>query len=123
MSNRDLIAKSMSEAELQANVIDAARKLGWRIAHFRPAKTEKGWRTPVEADGKGFPDLVLANGKTVVFAELKSQKGRVEPEQWAWIDALMVGMQCQAFLWRPSDWMNGTIESVLSILSVSEVKA
>jgi hypothetical protein len=48
---------------------------GWRAAHFRPARTAKGWRTPVAADGAGFPDLVLVRRTRIVAAELKS--GRV----------------------------------------------
>ena len=47
----------MSERELQDAVIQLARLLGWRVAHFRPAMTTRGWRTPVSADGAGFPDL------------------------------------------------------------------
>lgn len=117
MANRDLIAKSMSEAELLANVIDAAQKLGFMVAHFRPAKTAQGWRTAVQGDGKGFPDLVIANGKHVVFAELKSSKGRVETPQREWLDATQVGYQCQSFLWRPEHWMSGEIESILTVMS------
>lgn len=52
------IRPSISEAELQSAVIELARTLGYRVAHFRAARTAQGWRTPVEADGAGFPDLV-----------------------------------------------------------------
>jgi hypothetical protein len=46
-----------TEREFQRQVIDLARLLGWRCAHFRPGRTARGWRTPVQADGAGFPDL------------------------------------------------------------------
>jgi hypothetical protein len=91
-----------TEADFQAAVIDLARTLGWRVAHFRPARTEQGWRTPVAADGKGFPDLVLCRDR-VIYAELKPARGRVSDEQLLWLDAL-AGAGAEAHLWRPDDW-------------------
>lgn len=117
---------AMTEAQLQNHVIDAAQKLGWRIAHFRPALTSKGWRTPVEADGKGFPDLCMAHPiqRRIVFAELKRMKGTIEPEQREWLQVLgaitdiEVGERdwqlAEVYVWRPSDWSSGRIERVLS---------
>ena len=61
--------------------------------------------TPVAADGAGFPDLVLVHPRRqlLAFAELKSDRGRVRPEQEAWLaDLREAGVV--AFLWRPSDW-------------------
>ena len=75
---------SESEASLQAWIIDFARAHGWKVAHFRPAQTAKGWRTAVSADGEGFFDLVLARGTQVLFVELKSAKGVLEPAQYEW---------------------------------------
>jgi hypothetical protein len=49
----------VSERELQDWIVAAARLLGWRVAHFRPAWTEKGWRTAGSYDAQGWPDLVL----------------------------------------------------------------
>ena len=101
----------MTEADLQSAVMDAARILGWRRAHFRPAQTSKGWRTPVSGDGKGFPDLVLVRER-VLFVELKGHGGRVSPEQHAWLEALdRAGAEC--YLWTPSSWTSGEIERVL----------
>lgn len=102
----------MTEAELQQAVIECANVLGWQVAHFRPAQTSKGWRTPVSAQGKGFPDLVMVNedGRTI-FAELKSERGRLSPEQHRWIGLL--GVRGEAYVWKPADWVDGTIEQVL----------
>jgi hypothetical protein len=106
----------MTEAELQAAVIDLAHVYGWKVAHFRPAKTDKGWRTPVGADGKGFVDLVLAAPirpdaitAEVLFVELKSATGKVSPEQHEWLERLYPN----ACVWRPKDWPE-PIHSVLS---------
>lgn len=102
----------MTEAELQTGVIELARLLGYRVAHFRPAKTEQGWRTPVQADGKGFPDLVLVGRGRVLFVELKSDKGIKSPDQEAWQSSLD-DAGALVFTWRPSMWSSGAIEQVL----------
>lgn len=89
----------ITEAELQQRILQAAQLYGWRVAHFRPAQTAKGWRTPMSGD-PGFPDLVLARDGVVLFAELKSHRGRTTPDQDLWLDQL----GDHAVLWRPGDW-------------------
>jgi len=108
-----VIANAMSEEELLNNIIALAKAFGWLIAHFRPGQTKDGqWRTPVQGD-RGFPDLVLARSipevgyKQLFIIELKSEKGRLSPEQKAWKDALVY------LVWRPSDWLDGTVERSL----------
>lgn len=102
----------MTEAQLQQGVIELARLLGWRVAHFRPAQTARGWRTPVEADGKGFPDLVLVRDGRLIFAELKSERGRPSIEQLAWFVA--IEKSCAAMcVWSPKEWRAGVIEATL----------
>ena len=92
----------VSEADFQGSVVNLAQALRWRVAHFRPAMTNHGWRTPVAADGKGFPDLVLVRDR-VVFAELKGTDGRLKPAQAAWRDALLAA-SVEWYLWSPDDW-------------------
>ena len=96
-------SKTVSEAAFQDAVIDLAHVLGWKVAHFRPAKTNQGWRTPVAADGKGFPDLVMVRGERLIFAELKSEKGKMSPEQDAWMEALRFTGALIA-VWQPRHW-------------------
>ena len=103
----------MTEAELQGAVIEAGRLFGFRIAHFRPARSVRGWRTPVAADGAGFPDLVLARPGELVFAELKASGGRLHPDQATWLDVLGRTGGCNVHVWRPEDWLNGTVEAHL----------
>jgi hypothetical protein len=102
----------VTESELQSGIIDLARLFRWRVAHFRPAQTSKGWRTPVAADGKGFPDLVLVRDR-VVFAELKAARGVVSAAQTEWAQAL-TGAGVEVYLWRPDDWTAGRIDKVLA---------
>lgn len=91
-------ALPVTEGQLQAAVIGAARSLGWRIAHFRPAATARGYRTPMQGH-KGFPDLVLARAGVVFVWELKGWQGvkrpvlgQPEPEQLEWLAAIGAGV-------------------------------
>lgn len=99
-----------TEAGFTAAVIQFAQLCGWRAAHFRPARTAKGWRTAVAGDGAGFPDLVLIRGNVLVVAELKCGTNRPTPEQSAWLAAFR-SAGIRAYVWYPTDWP--TIEDVL----------
>lgn len=101
----------MTEAELQACVIDLAHVLGYRVAHFRPAQTAHGWRTPVGADGKGFPDLVLARVGRLIFAELKAAGRSLTAAQWDWLAVL--DSTAVTAKWTPADWHSGEILKTL----------
>ncbi len=93
-----------SEANFQRQVIQLAKLYRWRVAHFRPARTEHGWRTPVEADGNGFPDLVLIRGLRLVIIELKSDRGKLSREQQDWLDAFDAVPGVEVVEARPADW-------------------
>lgn len=101
----------MTERELQSGVVELARILGWRVAHFRPAMTKHGWRTPVQADGACFPDVVLVRDR-VLFAELKAGRNRLSPEQAAWLEALREA-GAEAHVWTDADWFAGVVEAEL----------
>ena len=96
----------MSEAQFTSAVIELAKYRGWKVTHFRPARTTRGWRTPVEGD-KGFPDLVMARNGTVIFAELKIGKATLRKEQQEWAEHLPT-----LFVWTPAD-LRETIAAVL----------
>jgi hypothetical protein len=102
----------LTEAEFTAQVIAFARLHRWRVAHFRPALTRRGWRTAVQGDGAGFPDLVCVRGGRVVVAELKVGRGKTTEAQDDWL-AAFGRTDARAYLWRgPDDWP--VIESVLA---------
>jgi hypothetical protein len=94
----------MSEKELQELVVGLARWAGYKVFHVIDSR---------KSTGPGFPDLVMVNTKTgrLVFAELKTDKGKFRPGQQEWLDAL--GMQHTAVVWRPADWHSGEISRVL----------
>ncbi|MBX7169273.1 MAG: hypothetical protein K1X74_23270 [Pirellulales bacterium] len=99
----------LSESGFTAQVLAYAKAMGWRTAHFRPAQTAKGWRTAVQGDGKGFPDLILVRERVVV-AELKVGCNVPSLEQLAWLEAF-AGAGVESYTWRPADW--ASIEKVL----------
>lgn len=97
----------MSEDDLLRNVLDLAKRLGLRTAHFRPARVGKPGKeryiTAVAGDGKGFPDLVIAGPGGVAFRELKAAKGRISREQADWA-AMLILAGASWDEWRPADW-------------------
>lgn len=105
----------MTEKELQIGVIDVARLFGWRVAHFRSVPVKRGvrvvWETPVQADGVGFPDLVLVRER-VLWVELKVGRNTLSPEQAAWLEALRAAGQ-EAVVWTEHQWDSGEIEAEL----------
>lgn len=95
----------LSENDFLRQVIEAGHLYGWRIAHFRPSMNQRGqWSTAVQADGAGFPDLVMVRGDRLIFAELKSEKGKISDRQYDWLQVLTKAKQSEVYIWRPSDW-------------------
>ncbi len=104
----------VSEASFTDAVIQLAKLNGWMVAHFRPCRTMTGWKTAVQGD-VGFPDIVCARDGKLVFMELKSETGRMSPEQVKWMRALTegaLGYEVRACVYRPDDW--GVINEVLA---------
>ena len=99
-----VIARSMTEKQLQASVEELARLLGWLVYHTYDSRRS----------APGFPDLVMARDRDrrLIFAELKRERGRCTPDQEDWHNVInMAGTP--AYVWRPSDWLSGRIERVL----------
>jgi VRR-NUC domain len=86
---------TLTEREFQRQVVDLARILGWDfIYHAQLAKwSEKGW-----------PDLVLVRVRDhrLVFAELKTDKGKLTPRQEE-VLAMLRAVSDDVHVWRPSD--------------------
>lgn len=104
---RAVMNGAVTEKEFQAAVVRYAALHGWRTYHTHDSRRSN----------PGFPDLVLVKHGRLVFAELKTEKGRVSAAQQEWLDALgNVGdPRCDhcadVHVWRPRDWP--TIEDVL----------
>jgi hypothetical protein len=103
----------VSEHELQATIVDACRVLGYRVAHFRPARTASGWCTPMTGD-EGFPDLICARPGRVLALELKAARGRLGPGQAEWLEA-MQGAIVHAKVVRPAE-----LDELLALLAARD---
>ncbi len=94
----------LTEKQWQDQVLEVAHMLGWYCHHDHDSR-KQDWR----ADS-GFPDLVLAKDGRIIFAELKTAKGRMTPMQQGWRrhlggDALIGPPEgVEVYLWRPDDW-------------------
>lgn len=112
------LALHLTEAQFQDKVIDLAHARGWLVHHVRPARTPDGKYLTRIAGDRGFPDLVLVRGGSVIFAELKTETGRLSPSQKTWLFELTSYEEpgCdpshEVRVWRPSDWQE--IEQVLA---------
>lgn len=83
----------VSERQWQRTVREYAEAMGWRVyAVWRSDHSPAGW-----------PDLALVRPPRLVFAELKSERGRPTPAQLAWLEDLRAS-GAETHLWRPSDW-------------------
>lgn len=75
------------EAEFQAQIVGpngVATMVGWEYAHWRPARTKHGWRTPGTGElAEGWPDLTLVHhrARRLIFAELKKDGEHLKPAQ------------------------------------------
>lgn len=101
---------SITEAQWQRTVIEAAAALGWRCYHTHDSRRSQ----------EGFPDLVLVRDR-VLFVELKIDKAhsKMSVPQLEWQVAIQdaldrwwmgAGVDAEApnpfehLVWRPSDW-------------------
>ena|SRR3990167_674060 len=80
-----------SESDFRRQVLALAQLCGWKC-YF----TWTSIRSPA-----GFPDFCLVRDR-VLFAELKTAKGKVTPAQQEWLDALRAAGQ-EVYVWRPED--------------------
>ena len=102
----------ISEQEFQTQVVDLARRFGWRYFHARPGMTKGGrWATQMSGD-VGYPDLTLVRDDQLIFAELKSDAGTATDQQMKWFYALNDVEYVSSMLWRPHH-----LETVAELLS------
>lgn len=101
---RQVLDAVVPERDFQATVVDLAVLKGWRAWHDNDSRR----------NAAGLPDLILLRPPRLLFVELKTERGRIQPEQQQWIDELGRCPGVEVHLWRPGDWSSGVIEEVLS---------
>jgi len=93
------IRESLSEADFMTTVIEMAKIHGWLIYHTHDSRRSQA----------GYPDLCLTRlnqdgSASLVFLELKSQKGKPTLAQIEWLDVLGRVPGVIAAVYRPSDF-------------------
>lgn len=101
------------EIPFMNKLVGFAEKLGLLVFHVVNSKESH----------KGFPDLIIVGWGGIVFAELKTDAGTLEPDQEVWqfalnrIATLSFGL-IQVVVWRPSDFgLDGPICKTLERLA------
>ncbi len=96
----------MTEAQLQADVLEIATTTGW--SHYHTHRSERS--------DKGFPDLVLVHPEKerVVFMEEKAEKGIISPEQTMWHD-LLAACDCEVYVIFPRHLDSGEVAVILML--------
>lgn len=92
----------MTEAQFQAMVLTLARSMGVVAYHTHDSRRSQ----------PGFPDLVLVGERGILFRELKTDVGRVSPDQRFWLEALSAAGQ-DARVWRPKDDWPAAVQNEL----------
>ena len=89
-----LLLNAVRECDFQAQVQDLARLCGWRTYHTYDSR-----RSP-----EGYPDLCMVRSPRLVYAELKSERGKLTPAQLEWLAELREIAGVETYVFRPSDW-------------------
>jgi len=101
LTEEDKYYREQSERQFQAFVIARAKNNGWKYYHPPDNRPVNG--KVQQGIVKGFPDLTLVKGSRLVFAELKTETGRVAPEQKEWL-SMLEAAGAEVYVWRPSMW-------------------
>lgn len=91
----------MTEREWQRQVLDLAAWHRWALTYHAPDNRPDA-RGRVQSVTRGFPDLILLKGRRLLAVELKTETGRVTPEQRKWLTGLAAA-GVEVDVWRPSD--------------------
>jgi hypothetical protein len=90
----------ISEASFLQQVKALAYIHGWTLHHSQPSLTRTG--RYLTTGSPGFPDVVLVHkDKGLIFAELKTTKGKLSEAQENWL--AMLNRHAEVYVWRPDD--------------------
>lgn len=85
------VYRAVKEKDFQAQILEIAHLYGWLAYHTYDSKR----------CAPGYPDLALCHPQgDYLLIELKSERGRIRPEQQQWIDALQAS-GVEVHVYRP----------------------
>jgi hypothetical protein len=85
---------ALSEKAWQAQIVELAGYYRWMVFHpYSMERSEPGW-----------PDLTLVRPPELIFAELKTNTGRLTRAQVEWGRVLTAVPGVDYFVWRPRDF-------------------
>jgi hypothetical protein len=103
----------MNERDLERQVKELAKLFDYKYYH-----TWRSIHSPA-----GFPDCALARlppaPPRLIFAELKSDHGKLSPEQIEWLNLLAGCRGTEVYLWKPADFEE--IAEILRCNSIREI--
>ncbi len=117
LTEQERADRQLSGGDLQRQITDLASLYGWRWVHFRAAKTDRGWRVPVEGPlGKGWPDLVLVSPqrRRTIAVEVKRELGDPPTADQEYVHLMLREAGWTVLVWRPSDMSSGAIQAELA---------
>jgi hypothetical protein len=84
----------MTEAVFESRFVELFTLTGWVGYHTRDSR----------GSNAGFPDWCLARAPRLLLVELKTNRGRLTPEQRVWGTLLAACPGVEYRVWRPRDW-------------------
>lgn len=107
LTDQERLWRTMLEKELQEQLREHARRLGWLFQAVRPnvpVMTRRGirHRTTIQGD-VGGPDCLLVRWPEVILWELKRELADLREEQTRWAHELRPGSWVEYRVVRPSD--------------------
>lgn len=92
---------ALTEKQFEAQIKEIAKLFDWRYYH-----TWRSIHSPA-----GYPDVCMVRLSRIIYAELKSEKGKVSQKQQEWLDDLLATGKVEVYLWKPSQF-----EEIVEIL-------
>lgn len=105
-ANLDIVAKAVTEAELQSWVLEFCTVLGLLAFHSGDSRRDSS---------AGLPDLVIVGSRGVIYRELKTMRGHLRVEQQRWISRLQRA-GADAAVWKPTAWFDDRIARELKAI-------
>lgn len=85
---------AITEKVFTQQVTDLARHFGWTTYHpYLSVRSTPGW-----------PDMAIVRPPRFILAELKTDKGKLSPQQEKWLHLLGQCPGIEVYEWRPRDY-------------------